>query len=223
MSYDINTAVFETSSTLQEQQTCYSSRSCCTPEPAVAKTRYPGHETAQLVERVRQGDLTAFDEIVERFEPTVLRIAQNRLGNSADAQELAQEAFIQAFRKLDQLDDPRCFAGWLRAIAVRMAINRAVRRPPVTPVEPEIIAADCVEEETPLEAVLMAERRTQVHEGLQRLGQLDRDTLLAFYFDGHSLIEMSASFKSPVGTIKRRLHVARKRLAKELKAMAPAC
>jgi RNA polymerase sigma-70 factor (ECF subfamily) len=217
MSYDTNTATLEITNTLQDQQPCG------LQEQAVVPTRYPGHETAQLVERVRQGDPTAFDEIVERFESTVLRIAQNRLGNSADAQELAQEAFIQAFRKLDQLDDPRCFAGWLRAISVRMAINRAVRRPPVTPVEPEIIASDCVEEETPLEAALTAERRTQVREGLQRLGQLDRDTLLAFYFDGHSLIEMSASFKSPVGTIKRRLHVARKRLAKELKSMAPAC
>lgn len=186
-------------------------------------TQYPGHETAQLVERIREGDPLAFEQIVKRFEPTVFRIAQNRLGNPADAQELAQEVFIQAFQKLDQLDDPRCFAGWLRAIAVRMAINRAVRRPPVTPVEPDLIAADCVEEETPLAVALTAERRVQVHEGLQRLGKLDRDTLLAFYFDGHSLIEMSNSFKSPVGTIKRRLHVARKRLAKELKGLAPAC
>lgn len=217
MNFDTNTATLEVSNNLQDQQLC------CQQEQVVVKTQYPGHETAQLVERVRQGDPTAFDEIVKRFEPTVLRIAQNRLGNSADAQELAQEAFLQAFRKLDQLDDPRCFAGWLRSITVRMAINRAVRRPPVTPVEPEIIAADCVEDETPLKAALTAERRTQVHEGLQRLGQMDRDTLLAFYFDGHSLIEMSDSFQSPVGTIKRRLHVARKRLAKELKGLAPAC
>ena len=216
MNYN-NTATLESPTNLQEstfQQ----------QEPqAVVNTQFPGHETAQLVERVRAGQPEAFDEIVRRFEPTVLRIAQNRLGNQADAQELAQEVFIQAFRKLGQLDDPRCFAGWLRAIAVRMAINRAVRRPPVTSVEPEIIAADCIEEETPLGIALTAERRSQVHEGLQRLGKMDRDTLLAFYFDGRSLVEMSNSFQSPVGTIKRRLHVARKRLAKELKGLAPAC
>lgn len=213
MNYDYNsTATLDAPNSLQGPS--------FQPKP---NTQYPGHETAQLIERIREGDPTAFEQIVQRFEPTVLRIALNRLGNSADAQELAQEVFIQAYRKLDQLDDPRCFAGWLRAIAVRMAINRAVRRPPVTPVEPEIIAADCVEEETPLSAILTAERRTQVREGLQRLGKMDRDTLLAFYFDGHSLIEMSNSFQSPIGTIKRRLHVARKRLAKELKGLAPAC
>ena len=50
----------------------------------------------------------------------------------------------------------------------------------------------------------------------ERLGELDRDTLVAFYVEGQSLIEMSDQFASPVGTIKRRLHVARKRLAREL-------
>ena len=50
---------------------------------------------------------------------------------------------------------------------------------------------------------------------------MDRDTLVAFYVNGQSLVEMSDRFDSPVGTIKRRLHVARKRLAKELAAIAP--
>jgi RNA polymerase sigma-70 factor (ECF subfamily) len=70
--------------------------------------------------------------------------------------------------------------------------------------------------------MLAREREDQVQRGLNRLPDLDRDTLLAFYFRGQSLIEMSDQFQSPVGTIKRRLHVARKRLAKELQTLAPA-
>ena len=58
--------------------------------------------------------------------------------------------------------------------------------------------------------------------GKVQLTDLDRDTLVAFYFQGQSLVQMSDEFNSPVGTIKRRLHVARKRLAKELAALAPA-
>ena len=76
--------------------------------------------------------------------------------------------------------------------------------------------------DTPLNLALEAERRTQVHAGLRRLGDLDRDTLVAFYVEGQSLIQMSDSFDSPVGTIKRRLHVARKRLAKELETLLSA-
>ena len=63
------------------------------------------------------------------------------------------------------------------------------------------------------------ERQSQVRAGLRRLGDLDRNTLVAFYVEGQSLIEMSEEFRSPVGTIKRRLHTARKRLAVELEQL----
>ena len=64
--------------------------------------------------------------------------------------------------------------------------------------------------------MLAAERQDQVRAGLARLGDLDRATLVAFYVEGRSLLEMSDDFDAPLGTIKRRLHVARKRLAKEV-------
>ncbi len=82
------------------------------------------------------------------------------------------------------------------------------------------MASVCVESETPLTAALAREQRTRVRAGLRRLGRMDRDTLTAFYVEGQSLVEMSDHFASPVGTIKRRLHVARKRLAKELAELA---
>ena len=67
--------------------------------------------------------------------------------------------------------------------------------------------------------LLVRERNDRVQQGLRRLRALDEQTLRAFYVDGCSLLEMSEQFASPVGTIKRRLHVARKRLAKELEAL----
>jgi RNA polymerase sigma-70 factor (ECF subfamily) len=60
------------------------------------------------------------------------------------------------------------------------------------------------------------ERSSQVRAGLNRLRDLDRETLVAFYVHGQSLLEMSEEFDAPLGTIKRRLHVARKRLADEV-------
>ena len=71
-------------------------------------------------------------------------------------------------------------------------------------------------------SALASERQSQVRAGLRQLGELDRDTLVAFYVEGQSLIEMSEEFRSPVGTIKRRLHVARKRLAKHLEELVTA-
>lgn len=176
----------------------------------------------ELVQSAQQGDRDAFEQLFKRYQRAVYAVALRRLGNHAEVQELCQEVFIQAMRKIAQLQNPLCFGGWLRAITNRMAINRAVRRGPVLCAGSEKAESEWIEHETPLGSVLAQERRDQVHVGLNRLADLDRDTLVAFYFRGQSLVEMSNQFRSPVGTIKRRLHVARKRLAKELEALAPA-
>lgn len=176
----------------------------------------------ELVLSAQAGDRQAMGELVVRFEQAVYHTVFRRLRNEAEAQELCQEVFIQALRKLDQLNEPKCFGGWLRAIADRMAINRATRRAPEVSAESSTLEATCVEHRTPLGAILAREAEIQLHRGLERLTAMDRDTLVAFYFHGESLLEMSDRFHSPVGTIKRRLHVARKRLAKELESLAPA-
>src|SRR5215813_7649999 len=148
-------------------------------------------------------------------------IALVRLGNHAESQELSQEVFMHALEKINQLREPECFGGWLRSMAQRMAINRAVRRQPLVTGEADTLDGSAVERHTPLDRAIAGERQRQVRAGLKRLKSMDRETLVAFYVKGHSLDEMSDQFASPVGTIKRRLHVARKRLAKELAAMAP--
>ncbi len=175
-----------------------------------------------LVRSAQQGDREAFGCLAARYERVVYATALRRLNNHAEAQELCQEVFMQALRKIDQLQDPACFPGWLRSIANRMAINRAVRRGPPMSSQREALEANCVEYETPLGTAMASERKRQLQVGLRRLKTLDRQTLEAFYFDGRSLVEMSDHFDTPVGTIKRRLHVARKRLAKELETLAPA-
>jgi len=169
----------------------------------------------ELVVQAQTGDRSAMDQLYCRFQQHVLSIAYKRLGNWDEAQELSQDVFIQAFRRLKQLQAPEAFAGWLRQIVHRMAINRLTRRQMPTSVDHEILEATITCDSDPLDAVLSNEQKIQVHQGLGRLGELDRRTLVAFYLDGQSLNQMSDAFEAPIGTIKRRLHVARKRLAKE--------
>lgn len=191
-----------------------------TPETLLMTDRYD--ERMRLVCAAQHGDRPAFGRLIEQFQRAVYAIAFKRLGDDAETQEVCQEVFIQAMRKIGQLRDPRCFGGWLRSMTSRMALNRAMRRGPRPPAISEAFEDICAEQQTPLARALAKESRTQVRLGLGRLSSLDRETLVAFYFDGRSLVEMSDQFQSPVGTIKRRLHVARKRLARELAAMAPA-
>jgi len=179
-------------------------------------------ELIRLVRAAQRGDRQAFDQLFQRFERAVYATVLRRLENHAEAQEVVQDVFIQAIRKMHQLQNPVCFGGWLRSIANRMAINRAVRGGHRVLANEACLEARFVERKTPLGEVLDREQIDQLHSGLSRLAELDRDTLVAFYFRGRSLVQMSDEFQSPVGTIKRRLHVARKRLAKHLQTLAVA-
>lgn len=175
----------------------------------------------QLVREAQRGDRQAFGRLAEQFEPTVFAIVLRRLRNRSEAREVTQDVFMQALQKLPQLREPERFAGWLRQIAVRMSINRAVRRPKETLRSGEMMASTESTPHSPLESLLRGEEAARVRGGLSRLRELDRRTLIAFYFEGHSLKQMSDEFNSPVGTIKRRLHMARNRLREELSELQP--
>jgi RNA polymerase sigma-70 factor (ECF subfamily) len=178
------------------------------------------NDVFELVQRAQAGDRAAYGELVERFQPTVYAVALAKVRNPTEAQELTQEVFIHGMTKLDQLRDPHCFAGWLRQITVRMAINRLTRRGPVQDAAPEVLANTPAEGETPLDNLVKAEQSKELWSGLDRLKAVDRATLVAFYIRGHSLRRMSKDFETPIGTIKRRLHVARKRLRRQMERAA---
>ena len=173
-------------------------------------------EIILLVERAQVGDREAYGELVSRFQGSVYAMALARVRDPLEAQELAQDVFVHAMKKLTQLRDPRCFAGWLRRITVRMAINRLTRRGPVQGIDSEILEQTQSAGPGPLDDMVRSEARTQVWNGLDRLKPVDRATLVAFYIRGRSLKQMSREFETPIGTIKRRLHVARNRLRRHL-------
>lgn len=175
-----------------------------------------------IVVRAQTGDAEAFGQLYEQFFSRVFAIVMQRLRNTAEADEVTQEVFLRALRKLDQLKEPAAFPGWLCQIAVRLSINRAVRRPPETACEPASFEALQEAPDSPTAELMQAEDAAQLRDGIDRLGDLDRQTLMAFYFDGQSLKEMSVAFDSPIGTIKRRLHTARHRLHDVLTSMQPA-
>jgi len=170
----------------------------------------------RLVTRARDGDQAALGQLFERFQPAVLAIIRRRVSDDADVQELAQDVFIKAMQKLHQLREPAAFPGWLRSIAVRHSINHLQRRMAKVVSDTELVGQAAGDSVSPDHSALAAERNHQLHAGLASLGEMDRRTLVAFYLHGHSLIEMADAFDAPVGTIKRRLHVARKRLAEKV-------
>jgi RNA polymerase sigma-70 factor (ECF subfamily) len=178
-------------------------------------------EVEELVRLAQTGDRVAFGDLVTRFQGAVVAAALTKLRDAGEAQELAQEVFVHAMRKLPQLRDPRCFAGWLRRITARMAINRLTRRGPIRGADAGLLEAVPTMTAGPLDNLLRAEQRSAVQAGLRRLKPLDRQALEAFYLRGRSLKRIARELAVPVGTVKRRLHVARRRLKAVLEGPVP--
>jgi RNA polymerase sigma-70 factor (ECF subfamily) len=176
--------------------------------------------TGDLVRAAQAGDRNAFGRLFEKYHRGVVAIAFRRLKNADAAEELCQEVFVQALQKLDQLRTPECFGSWIRSITVRMAINHQIRNRSALPLEPAALTDAATETVDPSDTAERKEQSAHVRAGLRRLRRLDRETLTAFYIKGQSLAEMARDFAAPVGTIKRRLHVARKRLAEQIDELA---
>ncbi len=179
------------------------------------------NEITVLVERAKTGDREAYGELVTRFQSSVYAMALSRVRDPLEAQELAQDVFVHAMRKLPQLRDARCFAGWLRRITARMAINRLTRRGPLFGADPEMLDAVQANTRTAEENFAVGEAVEQLKEALAQLKPLDRQTLEAFYIRGRSLKQIAKEFAVPTGTVKRRLHVARLRLKTVLEGIDP--
>ena len=123
--------------------------------------------TAELVREAQAGDREAFGRLVEQFERTVYAICLSRLGNASEALEMTQEVFLHAMKRLGQLREPERFAGWLKQMTHRMAINRATRRVPLATIEDEVIEGMGGEWEDPLETMIERERAARLWEVLE--------------------------------------------------------
>src|SRR4051794_9197358 len=131
---------------------------------------------------------------------------------------MTQEVFLHVMRRIDQLREPERFAGWLRQVAVRMAINRMTRQVGPASVETNVLEGAGGTHDDPPDRLIARERAQHLWEALARIKTIDREVLVAFYIQGESLIEIADRLDAPIGTIKRRLHTARKRLKAELES-----
>lgn len=176
---------------------------------------------AELVASARAGDLGAFDRLASRHRARVYRIARQLSGDPEAAQDIAQEAFVQAFRSLRNLQEAQSFGAWLNTIVRRQAqrwVNGRHHRP--APLEAELlVGAPGVmwqAEGPPAELV----ERLRV--ALGALSRQERTTLVMHYLEGRSCEEIAAYLRLSVGSIKRLLHYSRRKARKECETMAKA-
>jgi len=159
-----------------------------------------------------------FEERLAECGPLAYRVARGVLRNDADAEDVAQEALLRAYRKFDRLRDARRFRGWLVRIVFRLALDRArsAKRRELRETEwarPARQPAQWSAEEL----AASSEFQARFDGAMDELPEKLRLVLLLAAMEGHTLEEVAGMLSLPVGTVKSRLFVGRKKLAEKLR------
>lgn len=160
-----------------------------------------GIEDARVLERCRQGDETALTTLIDRHRARLIRVAANILRDSNEAEDVAQEAFLKAFREMGSLREDRAFSGYIYRICVRLCMDR-LRQKKAEPAEFEFVDN---------QAGNAVENKIVVHKLLNQLTPDLKATLVLREMEQLSYEEIAEVMHVPVGTVRSRLHVARER------------
>ena len=175
-------------------------------------------ELKTLVRAAQSGDKEAFGSIVTRFQDMAYAVAYAMSGDPVEAQDAAQEAFIEAFLRLQQLREPAAFPGWFRRIVIKYS-DRQVRRQPKS-VTPFTDALQRTTSKTDPAAIVENEQiRSAIHDSIAALPHNQRLATMLYYVQGYSINEVADSLDTTVGAVKKNLYSARKRLKQRMLIM----
>lgn len=163
-----------------------------------------------LVDAVIAGDDEAYRVLVDREKENVIGLCRRVLRDPQEAEDVAQEAFIQAYRALPTFRGDGAFGAWLGRIASRLAYAR-LKRPIELRADPTREAGWLIDEEEgvdPQRAILDRERRAEVQRAISSLPEHQRRIVEMRFYGGLSLEEISSATGAPLGTVKSRLHRA---------------
>ena len=174
-------------------------------------------EDRDLVRRAVSGETWAFGRLVERYGERVLARVRRVVRRPDDAEDLAQEVFLLAFRRLGQLHDGSRFSPWLSRIAENTARNWHRRR--MVQIRFEELLTKEWNEPDANESTAEREARMMVREAIRRLSDAHRDVIEHHYYKDRSYAETAHQLGLEVNTVRSRLQKARQRIRKEMGEM----
>ncbi|WP_191557648.1 RNA polymerase sigma factor SigW [Metabacillus idriensis] len=177
------------------------------------------------IKQVKKGDQNAFAEIVDIYKDKIYQLCYRMLGNSHEAEDIAQEAFIRAYVNINSYDMDKKFSTWLYRIATNLTIDRIRKKKPDYYLDAEVagtegltmysqVAADVALPEDQVETM---ELQQMIQKEILKLPDKYRSVIVLKYIDELSLIEISEILDMPIGTVKTRIHRGREALRKQLR------
>jgi RNA polymerase sigma-70 factor (ECF subfamily) len=174
-----------------------------------------------LVQRVQAGDVRAFDQLIVKYRERLFAIVYNLTSNREDASDLAQEAFIKAFRSISHFKGQSSFFTWLYRIAVNAALTHLKRSrlrkffsfenldQEVSQTEIMEVLSERMQTD---KSTMVKELQEKLNEALQRLSLKHRTVVVLFEIEGLSHLEIAQVMNCSEGTVRSRLHYAKQQL-----------
>lgn len=180
-----------------------------------------------LVERVQRGDKTAFDALVRKYQHKIVKLVSRYVYEPAEAQDIAQETFIKAYRALPRFRGDSAFYTWIYRIAINTAKNYLVansRRPvdqqlDLQDPEQYEMNARLKDVDTPESMLLTDEIQATVEGAIQELPEELRTAIVLRELEGMSYEEIAAAMDCPVGTVRSRIFRAREAISERLQPL----
>lgn len=185
-----------------------------------------GVEDAQLVARSLTQDHEAFGQLIDRHAAKIVNLAYRMVGNRAEAEDLAQEAFLTAFKALSTFRADSKFSTWLYRIATNKCKDwLRVKRPGMGQQNVDIdetLDIHLAEEQTPERLLSQQQVAQELEQAIQRLLPLYREAFVLKHIEGLSYEEMEAILGVNSDTLKMRVYKGRLQLSRELASLNPA-
>ena len=180
-----------------------------------------------LVERVQNGDKRAFDLLVRKYQHKVIGLVSRYANNHAEAEDIAQDAFVRAWRAIGSFRGDSAFYTWMYKIAVNTAKNHLVamgRRPPSGDIDAEdavfVPGSERMHETATPEREMMRQQVEQtVFSAVQALPEELRTAITLREVDGLSYEEIAEAMDCPIGTVRSRIFRAREAIDEKLRPL----
>jgi RNA polymerase sigma-70 factor (ECF subfamily) len=182
----------------------------------------------QLVERAQRGDKRAFELLVTKYQRKLVRLLSRFIRDSAEVEDVAQEAFIKAYRALPSFRGDSAFYTWLYRIGINTAKNYLVAMGRRAPTTTEFDSEDAENFEdgeqlrdvnTPENELLSKEIARTVNESMDALPEELRTAIVLREIDGLSYEEIATVMNCPIGTVRSRIFRARETIAERLRPL----
>jgi len=180
-----------------------------------ALTQVPAENDRALVDAARAGSGDAFGVLVDRYRAPVVRLAYRLTHDADEAKDIAQDAFLRAYRRLDEFHQDRPFARWLFVIARNASLDALRRRSRAATFAASEENAT-LGEPGPEDIALRNEEALRVHVALAALPLKYREVLELYYVSGLRYREIAIVLEIPLGTVKTYISRAKRRLREEL-------